>query len=124
MKKLITLAVVALVGIAGAFAFDLAGIQGTWTDSRWDADWTFRADGHIILTYHSDGEQVFDFNDSNIQNFKPVAGLSGAGFEFDCKATGRHYKFVKGLSADTSLDMTITPNWDQEEYSKKITLKK
>ncbi len=124
MKKMVTLVLLALVGIAGAFSLDLAGIQGTWQDSRWDADWTMRADGHIILSYSSDGEVVYDFNESTIQNFKPVASLSGAGFEFDCKATGRHYKFIKGLNLDSSLEMTITPNWDQEVYTKTLPFKK
>lgn len=124
MKKLITLALVALVGIAGAFALDLGGIKGTWTDSKWDAAWTFSADGKIVLSYASTGETVFTFSESNISEFKPVAGLSGAGIEFYCKATGRHYKFIKPLTADTSLEMTIVPDWDQDTYTKTITWKK
>ena len=55
MKKLLALAVAAVMA-TGLFALDLGGIKGTWQDKKWDADWTFSADGKIVLTI--EGEQT------------------------------------------------------------------
>ncbi len=125
MKKILALVAVALVSIAGAFALDLKGIEGTWQDKTYDADWTFRADGHIILKLSSTGEEIFDFNDSNISNFKVSGSLtSGVTISFDCAATHRSYKFTKPASLDTSLSMVVNPDWSATDYSTKITFKK
>ena len=48
-------------GIAGSFALDLGGINGTWKDAKWDANWKFSADGKITLSKASSGEKVFTF---------------------------------------------------------------
>ena len=69
MKKLILMVVLAVMA-TGLFALDLGGIKGTWKDANWDADWTFSADGHIVLSLTSTGEEIFDFNESNIKDFK------------------------------------------------------
>ena len=122
MKKLFLMIVLAVMA-TGLFALDLGGIKGTWTDKTWDAEWTFSADGHIILTLASTGEVVYDFNDSTIQNFKVSAGTKGVTVTFDCKDTERSYSFTKGVSLSTDLDMVINPDWTSEDYSVALKLK-
>ena len=97
MKKLFVMVILAVMS-TGLFALDLGNVKGTWTDKTWDAEWTFSADGHIILTLASTGEVVYDFNDSTIQNFKVSAGTKGVTITFDCKDTERSYSFTKGVS--------------------------
>ena len=123
MKKLFLMIVLAVMA-TGLFALDLGGIKGTWTDKTWDAEWTFSADGHIILTLASTGEVVYDFNDSTIQNFKVNAGTKGVTITFDCKDTERSYSFTKGVSLSTDLDMVINPDWIATDYSVALKLKK
>ena len=122
MKKLFLMLAIALMS-TGLFALDLGNIKGTWTDKTWDAEWTFSADGHIILTLASTGEVVYDFNDSTIQNFKVSAGTKGVTITFDCKDTERSYSFAKGVSLSTDLDMVINPDWTSEDYSVALKLK-
>jgi len=122
MKKLFAFVVLAVMA-TGLFALDLGGIKGTWKDANWDAEWTFSADGHIVLTIASTGETVYDFNDSNIQNFKVNAGTKGVTITFDCAETERSYSFTKGISLSTDIDMVINPEWTTEDYSVALKLK-
>ncbi len=124
MKKVIAFISVAALFVAGTFALDLGSVKGTWQDSKWDADWTFGAGGTIELTKTSTGEKVYTFTDSNVQNFKIDAGTSGVTISFDCKDTGRSYRFKKPASLSTDLDMHIEPNWTSEVYDTKIKFKK
>lgn len=124
MKKLLLLVLVALIGCTSVFAFDLGDIKGTWQDKTWDADWTFTADGTIILTKTSTGEEVFTFTDANVQDFKLGATTSGATVSFTCKDTNRTYKFTKPLTLDTNLDMVINPDWTDSDYEISITWKR
>ncbi len=124
MKKILAFALAAALSVAGAFALDLGGIQGTWQDAKWDANWTFSADGHIRLTKASSGEQVYDFTDGTIQNFKVNAGASGVTISFDCKETERSYSFTKPVALNADLDMTVTPKWNAPKYDTKIKFKK
>ena len=123
MKKLIALAVAAVMA-AGLFALDLGGIKGTWQDKKWDAVWTFSADGKIVLTKTSTGEEVYTFKDGTVQNFKVKADTSGVSISFDCKDTERSYTFKKGISLDSDLDMTVDPDWTKEDYKTVIKFKK
>ena len=123
MKKLLALAVAAIM-TAGLFALDLGGIKGTWQDKKWDADWTFSADGKIVLTKTSTGEEVFTFKDGTVQNFKVKADTTGVSISFDCKDTERSYSFKKGLTLDADLDMVVNPDWTDEDYETEIKLKK
>ena len=123
MKKLFAMVVLAVMA-TGLFALDLGGIKGTWTDKAWDAEWTFSADGHIVLTLASTGEVVYDFNESTIQNFKVNAGTKGVTISFDCKDTERSYSFKKGLTLDSDLDMVVNPDWTTEDYNTVIKFKK
>ena len=123
MKKLFAMVVLAVMA-TGLFALDLGGIKGTWTDKAWDAEWTFSADGHIVLTLESTGEVVYDFNDSTIQNFKVKADTKGVTITFDCKDTERSYSFTKGVSLSTDIDMVINPDWTATDYSVALKLKK
>ena len=123
MKKLFLMIVLAVMA-TGLFALDLGDIKGTWTDKAWDADWTFTADGHIVLSLGSTGEVIYDFNDSTIQNFKIKADTKGVTITFDCKDTERSYSFTKGVSLSTDLDMVINPDWTTTDYSVAIKLKK
>ena len=122
MKKLFIMVILAVMA-TGLFALDLGGIKGTWKDAKWDADLTFSADGHIVLSLSSTGEKIFDFNESTISDFKVDAGTKGVTISFYCKETERSYKFTKGVSLSTDLDMVINPDWTDEDYSVSIKLK-
>ncbi len=124
MKKVLALAVAALVSVAGAFALDLGGIEGTWKDEKWDANWTFNASGTITLSIASTGETVYTFSDSNISNFKANASVSGVSLSFSCADTNRSYKFTKPASLSTDLEMHIDPNWTDTDYDTKIKFQK
>ena len=123
MKKLIVFAIAAVM-TAGLFALDLGGIKGTWQDKKWDADWTFSADGKIVLSKTSTGEVVYTFTDSDVQNFKVNADTSGVSITFDCKDTERSYSFKKGISLNADLDMIVDPDWTTEDYKTVIKYKK
>ena len=124
MKKILALAAVALVGLVSAFSLDLGDVKGTWKDSNWDANWTFSAEGKIVLTKASSGEEVFTFTDANIQNFKLTPSTSGVSISFDCKDTERSYKFTKPLSLDADLDLHIDPQWTDKDYDTSIKFQK
>ena len=123
MKKLFAL-IAAAVMTAGLFALDLGGIKGIWQDKTWDADWTFSADGKIVLTKTSTGEEVYVFEDDTIQNFKVKADTKGVTITFDCKDTERSYSFTKGIALNADLDMVINPAWTTTDYVTTIKLKK
>lgn len=123
MKKLLALAVAAIM-TAGLFALDLGGIKGTWQDKKWDADWTFSADGKIVLTKTSTGEEVYTFKDGSVQNFKVKADTTGVSISFDCKDTQRSYSFKKGLTLDADLDMVVNPDWTKDNYETVIKFKR
>ena len=123
MKKLLALAVAAIM-TAGLFALDLGGIKGTWQDKKWDADWTFSADGKIVLTKTSTGEEVYTFKDGTVQNFKVKADTTGVSISFDCKDTQRSYSFKKGLTLDADLDMVVNPDWTKDDYETVIKFKR
>ncbi len=123
MKKLLAFAVAAIM-TAGLFALDLGGIKGTWQDKKWDADWTFSADGKIVLTKTSTGEEVYTFKDGTVQNFKVKADTTGVSISFDCKDTQRSYSFKKGLTLDADLDMVVDPDWTKDDYETVIKFKR
>ena len=123
MKKLLALAAVALMA-TGLFALDLGGIKGTWQDAKWDADWTFSADGKIVLSLTSTGEEIYTFKDGNVQNFKVKADTSGVAISFDCKDTQRSYSFKKGISLNSDLDMVVNSEWTSTDYETVIKFKK
>ena len=123
MKKLLALAAAAIM-TAGLFALDLGGIKGTWQDKKWDADWTFSADGKIVLTKTSTGEEVYTFKDGTVQNFKVKADTTGVSISFDCKDTQRSYSFKKGLTLDADLDMVVNPDWTKDDYETVIKFKR
>ena len=123
MKKLLAFTAAAVMA-TGLFALDLGGIKGTWQDKKWDADWTFSADGKIVLTKTSTGEEVYTFKDGNVQNFKVKADTTGVAISFDCKDTQRSYSFKKGLSLDADLDMVVNPDWTSTDYETEIKFKK
>ena len=123
MKKLLAIAIAAIM-TAGLFALDLGGIKGTWQDKKWDADWTFSADGKIILTKTSSGEEVYTFKDGTVQNFKVKADTTGVSISFDCKDTQRSYSFKKAVALNADLDMVVDPEWTDTDYETTIKLKK
>ncbi len=123
MKKILAFGALALIS-AGAFAFDLGDIKGTWQDSKWNANWTFGADGKITLSDSVSGSTIFTFEDDNVQNFKLNAGKDGVSVSFDCKETQRTYKFTKPLSLNSDLDMHIEPEWTTSAYDVKIKYQK
>ncbi|MCR5062789.1 MAG: hypothetical protein K6A89_05835 [Treponema sp.] len=140
MKKLI---IVALFAMGAVFALsaedsvDVSGVRGVkypagidaptgvWHDAKWDADWEF-ATNSIVLK--KDGKVVYDFTNT-AENFKASAGLNGVIVTFDCSETGRSYKFVKPISLDADLEMTIDRNDvpakdPNKHYETKITWNK
>ncbi len=123
MKKILTFGALALIS-AGAFAFDLGDIKGTWQDSKWNANWTFEVDGKITLSDSVSGSTIFTFDDNNVQNFKLNAGKDGVSVSFDCKETERAYKFTKPLTLSSDLDMHIEPDWTSSAYDVKIKYQK
>ena len=123
MKKILAFAAVAVMAVAGAFALDLGEIKGTWQDKNWDANWTFAADGKIVLT-KTNGEEVFTFDDTTVNNFKPVVNSNGVGFSFYCKETERSYQFLKPITLSTDLSMTVNPDWTDTDYTVAIELQK
>ena len=123
MKKLIALAVAAVMA-TGLFALDLGGIKGTWQDKKWDADWTFSADGKIVLSLASTGEEIYTFKDGTVQNFKVNVDNTGVSISFDCKDTNRSYTFKKGVALNADLDMVVNPDWTTADYETVIKLKK
>ncbi len=116
--------VILAVMATGLFALDLGGIKGTWKDAKWDADWTFSADGKIVLTKTSTGEEVYTFKEGTVQNFKVNADTSGVSISFDCKDTQRSYSFKKGISLNADLDMVVNPEWTTVDYETTIKFKK
>lgn len=120
MKKIFAIAASLVMGTAGMFALDLKDIQGTWQDSNW----TFNADGKIVLSKASSGETVFTFDDSNVQKFKILPTTSGLSISFDCEETERSYKFTKPITLNADLDMHIDPKWTSEGYDVKIKFQK
>ncbi len=120
MKKILAVAAVMALAVAGTFALDLGDIKGTWKDSKWDANWNFNADGKIILSKASSGEEVFTFTDNNVKNFKLNASASGVSVSFRCDETERSYKFTKPLSLNADLDMTVNPDWTDTDYDTTI----
>lgn len=121
MKKII---IAALFAIGTVFALtaedsvDVSGVRGVkypdgveaptgvWHDEKWDADWEF-ATNSILLKQN--GKVVYDFTNT-AENFEAKVGLSGLTVTFSCKETGRSYKFVKPISLNADLDMTIDRN--------------
>lgn len=126
MKKTVFLCMLfaGFVGMSGAAALDLGGIKGTWQDSKWNADWTFSADGKIVLSDSATGQEYFTFTEANIQNFKIDASSSGATVSFDCKETERSYSFTKPIALNADLTMHINPGWTDTDYDTTITFKK
>lgn len=124
MKKILAFIAVAVVSAVSAFALDLGDIKGTWQDAKWNANWTFTADGTIVLSDSVSGDTIFTFKDSNVTKFKPVATSSGVGFSFYCKETERAYEFLKPITLSTDLSMTINPDWTDSDYEVSIKFKK
>ena len=123
MKKLAAFGA-SLFAAGALFALDLGGIKGTWQDSAWNADWTFSADGKIVLSDSNTGDTIFTFDDSSVQDFKVNAGASGVTLSFSCKETQRAYKFTKPVALNADLDMHIDPEWTSSDYDVKIKFKR
>ena len=128
MKKVLALIAAVAVSVIGAFAFDVATVRGTWYDEKYDADWTFKADGTIVLTYHSTGAHVYTFTDDNVENFRvslqDTGDEAGVSIQFTGKNTHRKYKFVKPANLEADLNMTINPDWTNWDYITTIKFQK
>ena len=126
MKKLLALFAVAVVSIAGAFAFDFPSVfNGTWVDETYDADWTFRTDNTIVLSYHSTGAVIFTFNKDNMKNIRTSVESDSHGgdgnpagvLQFRCDETQRDYKFVLPAMPKPRLKIEFRPDWTKWVYS-------
>lgn len=125
MKKLLALFAVAIVSVVGAFAFDFPSVfSGTWVDETYDADWTFKTDNTIVLSYHSTGAVIFTFDESNMTNVRTSlasendvgAGLQGVVLQFRCDATHRNYKFILPAVPKPTMKIEFAPDWTKALY--------
>ncbi|MBQ7166560.1 MAG: hypothetical protein IJR93_06445 [Treponema sp.] len=125
MKKLLALFAVAVVSIAGAFAFDFpSALRGTWVDEAYDADWTFKTNNTIVLSYHSTGAVIFTFDESNMKNIRTSLesdALGGVGnqsvvLQFRCDETHRDYKFVLPMTPKPPMKIDFAPDWTKWHY--------
>jgi hypothetical protein len=123
MKKLLAFFAVAFIAAAGLFAFDLNGIEGTWQDENYKANWTFNAGGSVTLK-DSTGAVVYTFTDDNVSDIKPVANDQGVGVAFYCKETQRAYTFIKPIKLSADLLMSIDRDWTVEDYDVTIKFQK
>ncbi|MBN1241916.1 MAG: hypothetical protein JXA15_04320 [Spirochaetales bacterium] len=96
MKRIVLALLVAAIVIPAASALDLGEFPlGSWFDANWDAIWEFSSNNIRILA--PDGTVHYDFGAVEVQNWKYGAGGDGPYVEFDCEATGKHYKISKPL---------------------------
>ena len=125
MKKLLALFAVAVVSIVGAFAFDFPSVfSGTWVDEQYDADWTFKSDNTIVLSYHSTGAVIYTFNESNMKNIRTslesdsgsAVGNQAVVIQFRCDETHRDYKFVLPAQPKPPLKIEFAPDWTKALY--------
>ncbi len=120
MKKIISLIAVCFLSAVCAFAFDLTTVHGTWHDSKYNANWTFSAEGKIVLTDGTTGQVYFTFDDSNVKNFRvsveKESGENGVSISFSCPETRRTYKFFKAASLSTDIKAEFQPAWTNSAY--------
>ncbi len=105
MKRIVLALLVAAIVIPAASALDLGEFPlGSWFDPNWNAIWEFSSGNIRILL--ADGTVKADFDVLTVQNWKIGAGADGPFVEFDCEATGKHYKISKPLlKADVVLEI-------------------
>ena len=124
MKKLLALFAIALISVVGAFAFDVSTVRGTWVDETYDADWTFKTDNTIVLSYHSTGAVIFTFNESNMKNIRTSLEKDSMGsdgnqavvLQFRCDETQRDYKFVLPMTPKPPMKIEFSPDWTKWTY--------
>ena len=146
MKKLFTVFAVAAVMTAGAFAQDVTGamntaaeaanavgeaanvsetLQGTWFDSKYNCNWQFQvnsgSDAFCVLKDATSGAVIYTFRKSNVQNFKGEMESNKFVLSWDSNVKNRSYKFSKGFSAETDLQLDIFHNVYNERHNTKIT---
>jgi hypothetical protein len=80
---------------------------GKWLDSNWDATWEFNSNNIRILD--TNGGVYYDFADKTINDFKVMPSTKGLDLSFECKETGKKYKFTKPLT-NMDLKMVIDKN--------------
>lgn len=123
MKKLVALVAVAIIGLAGAFAFSLsdlpAAAQGTWVDSNYNANWILGGgDGEGVTLKIADaksGKVFYTFKESNMEDLEGSVGLNGVTITWKSSKFGKSYKLVKGYT-DKDWKLTIVRDWDPEPY--------
>ncbi|MBQ9537874.1 MAG: hypothetical protein IJU95_01275 [Treponema sp.] len=124
MKKLLALFAVAALSIVGAFALDFPSVfSGTWVDETYDADWTFKTNNTIVLSYHSTGAVIYTFDESNMKNLRFTTETDSEGsispavvLQFRCDETQRDYKFVLPASPKPSMKIEFAPDWTKALY--------
>lgn len=124
MKKVFIVLLLTTVCLSGVFAFNLGDFpKGTWTDTKWNADWEFGIDT-IQLKDSTTGKLIFAFTDDKISNFKISPSTDGLTISFSCTATNRSYTFTKPMTLDTSIVMEIDPTWTNQNYKVTMPFKK
>jgi hypothetical protein len=98
MKRTLLVLLVALFLVPAASALDLGDFPlGSWFDANWDAVWEFSTGNIRILA--PDGTVHWDFDKATVQNWKIGAGTDGPYIDFDCEASGKHYRLSKPLTS-------------------------
>jgi len=108
MKRILLALIVAAIVLPAASALDLGDFPlGSWFDPNWNAIWEFSSGNIRILL--ADGTVKADFDALTVQNWKFGAGADGPYVEFDCEATGKHYKISKPLlKAQVVLEIIVS----------------
>jgi hypothetical protein len=97
MKRFLFLAI-ALIAAGSLWAqIDLGNFPlGSWSDSNYDAIWTFTS-GNIKIV-DADGTVYFDFEGKTIEDWKISTTTEGIVISFGCVESARDYEIVKPLS--------------------------
>ena len=129
MKKFLVVLAVAALTATGAFAqaADNQIPQGTWTDTKYNADWTFQinteSDTICELRDRDSGELIYKFTKGNVQDFAITPSNDGISVSWKCRAKNREYKFTKPVNFDTGLQLEVHNTYYNEDHKAKIEYK-
>lgn len=129
MKKFLVVLALAAIAVTGAFAqsVDVQFPQGTWTDTKYNADWVFQItttmDTVAELHDSTTGDLIYKFTKDNIQDFQVLPSADGISVSWKCKAKNREYKFTKPTNLGTDLTLEIHNTYFNEDHSTTIPYK-
>lgn len=125
MKRILAFLLVLALACTAVFAneaLDFVGAAadsfptGKWLDEKWGGVWEFGV-GNSLKLWDTENNLIFDFARDKVQDLKLVPdAVRGLVLSFYCPETERAYKFVKPLTAGTDLELTVNPDWTDEDY--------